>query len=141
MIDGEEKLIQDAVKEGDSSAFGKLYDHYQPMIYRFVFIKVGRREEAEDITHQVFLRAWQNIQELPASRLSFRQLVLPDSPKPGHRPLSLQKEEVPLDPLIWKRRSAKSTNPILHANRHGTGYGGDSHFKTGLSRRDYLPFC
>lgn len=31
------------------------------MIYRFVFIKIGRREEAEDITHQVFLRAWQNI--------------------------------------------------------------------------------
>jgi len=61
MIDGEEKLIQDAVKEGDSSAFGKLYDHYQPMIYRFVLVKVGRREEAEDITHQVFLQAWQNI--------------------------------------------------------------------------------
>lgn len=61
MIDGEEKLIQDAVKEGDSSAFGKLYDHYQPMIYRFVFVKVSRREEAEDITHQVFLQAWQNI--------------------------------------------------------------------------------
>ena len=62
MIDGEEeKLIQDAVKVGDSSAFGKLYDHYQPMIYRFVLVKVGRREEAEDITHQVFLQAWQNI--------------------------------------------------------------------------------
>ena len=61
ILDGEEKLIQDAVKEGDSSAFGRLYDHYQPMIYRFVFIKIGRREEAEDITHQVFLRAWQNI--------------------------------------------------------------------------------
>jgi RNA polymerase sigma-70 factor (ECF subfamily) len=61
MLDGEEKLIQDAVKVGDSSAFGKLYDHYQPMIYRFVLVKVGRREEAEDITHQVFFQAWQNI--------------------------------------------------------------------------------
>jgi RNA polymerase sigma-70 factor (ECF subfamily) len=61
MIDGEEKLIQDAVQEGDSSAFGKLYDHYQPMIYRFVLVKVSRREEAEDIAHQVFLQAWQNI--------------------------------------------------------------------------------
>jgi len=61
MLDGEEKLIQDAVTKGDSSAFGKLYDHYQPMIYRFVLIKVGRREEAEDITHQVFLRAWQSV--------------------------------------------------------------------------------
>jgi len=60
MIDGEEKLIISAV-EGDSSAFGELYDHYQPMIYRFVAIKVSHREEAEDITHQVFLSAWQNI--------------------------------------------------------------------------------
>ena len=61
MLDGEEKLIQDAVKVGDSSAFGQLYDYYQPMIYRFVLVKVGRREEAEDITHQVFFQAWQNI--------------------------------------------------------------------------------
>ena len=60
MLDGEEKLIKSAVG-GDSSAFGTLYDHYQPMIYRFVLVKVGRREEAEDLTHQVFLSAWQNI--------------------------------------------------------------------------------
>ncbi len=60
MIDGEEILVKRAVK-GDSSAFAPLYDHYQPMIYRFVFVKVGRREDAEDITHQVFLAAWQNI--------------------------------------------------------------------------------
>ena len=60
MLDGEEKLIRQAVG-GDSSAFGSLYDHYHPMIYRFVLVKVGRREEAEDITHQVFLSAWQNV--------------------------------------------------------------------------------
>src|SRR3984885_16080132 len=60
MIDGEEKLIKQAVR-GVSSAFGPLYDHYQPMIYRFVLVKVGRREDAEDITHQVFMSAWQNI--------------------------------------------------------------------------------
>lgn len=60
MLDGEEKLVRSAV-EGDSSAFGALYDHYHAMIYRFVLIKVGRREEAEDITHQVFLSAWQKI--------------------------------------------------------------------------------
>lgn len=60
MLDGEEKLIDRAVG-GDSSAFGALYDHYQPMIYRFVLVKTGRREEAEDLTHQVFLSAWQNV--------------------------------------------------------------------------------
>lgn len=60
MLDSESQLINEAVR-GKSSAFSPLYDHYQPMIYRFVFVKVGRREDAEDITHQVFLAAWQNI--------------------------------------------------------------------------------
>jgi RNA polymerase sigma-70 factor (ECF subfamily) len=60
MIDGEEQLIRSAVG-GDSSAFGSLYDRYQPAIYRFVVVKVGSREEAEDITHHVFLSAWANV--------------------------------------------------------------------------------
>jgi RNA polymerase sigma-70 factor (ECF subfamily) len=60
MLDGEKTLIKDAAR-GKSSAFGSLYDHYQPMIYRFVLVKVGRREDAEDVTHQVFVSAWQNI--------------------------------------------------------------------------------
>jgi len=60
MIDGEEKLIQSAVG-GDSSAFGSLYDHYQPAIYRFIAVKVGSREEAEDITHHVFMSAWAKV--------------------------------------------------------------------------------
>ncbi len=62
MVDGtnDKRLVKDAVR-GDSSAFGSLYDRYQAMIYRFVFVKVGRREDAEDITHQVFMAAWQSI--------------------------------------------------------------------------------
>jgi len=60
MIDGEEQLIRSAVG-GDSSAFGALYDRYQPAIYRFIVVKVGSREEAEDITHHVFLSAWQRV--------------------------------------------------------------------------------
>ncbi|HEY4523248.1 MAG TPA: sigma-70 family RNA polymerase sigma factor [Candidatus Paceibacterota bacterium] len=60
MLDGENKLIRDAIR-GESSAFGLLYGHYQPQIYRFIFLKVGRREEAEDVTHQVFLSAWTNV--------------------------------------------------------------------------------
>lgn len=61
MLDGEKSIIESAVR-GESSAFGMLYDHYHPKIYRFVLVKVSCREEAEDLTHQVFLHAWQNIQ-------------------------------------------------------------------------------
>lgn len=60
MVDGEDKIVIGAIA-GDASAFGVLYDRYQPAIYRFVTLKVGRREDAEDITHQVFLRAWQRM--------------------------------------------------------------------------------
>lgn len=60
MLDGEEKLIALAVK-GEPQAFGALYDHYQPQIYRFIYLKVGGREEAEDLSHQTFLNAWLGI--------------------------------------------------------------------------------
>ncbi len=60
MIDGEKDIIEKAIK-GEAEAFGLLYDRYQPQIYRFILIKVGHREEAEDLTHQVFLKSWQNI--------------------------------------------------------------------------------
>lgn len=60
MVEKEKNLIKEAV-DGSSESFGKLYDLYQPKIYRFIFLKVSHREEAEDLTHQVFLSAWQNI--------------------------------------------------------------------------------
>ncbi|MCK9187063.1 MAG: sigma-70 family RNA polymerase sigma factor [Candidatus Colwellbacteria bacterium] len=60
MLEDEQKLVVEA-KGGKTEAFGQLYDYYLPMIYRFILIKIGHREEAEDLTHQVFLKAWQNI--------------------------------------------------------------------------------
>lgn len=60
MLDGEDKLIRSA-KKGDQASFGLLYDHYITPIYRFVLFKVSKKEEAEDLTHDVFLSAWQNL--------------------------------------------------------------------------------
>jgi RNA polymerase sigma-70 factor (ECF subfamily) len=70
MIDGEEKLIIDAIS-GEASAFGLLYDKYQPQIYRFIYLKVSHREEAEDLAHQVFFKAWQNIGNYQIKGLPF----------------------------------------------------------------------
>lgn len=56
----EEKIVQKA-KQGEEDAFGLLYDEYLPKIYRFVLLKVGRKADAEDLCHQVFLSAWKNI--------------------------------------------------------------------------------
>ena len=60
MLEGEEKLINSA-KQGKTEGFDRLYNHYLPPIYRFIYMKVSHREEAEDLAHEVFLSAWQNI--------------------------------------------------------------------------------
>ncbi len=57
----ENKLINRA-KSGESKAFGELYDKHLSAIYRYIFLRVGgRKADAEDLAHQVFLSAWQNI--------------------------------------------------------------------------------
>jgi RNA polymerase sigma-70 factor (ECF subfamily) len=61
IMDGDEIILVQSAVAGDALAFGRLYDRYQPMIYRFIAVKVGRREDAEDLTHQVFMSAWQGI--------------------------------------------------------------------------------
>lgn len=70
MLEDERKLILEA-KGGEAEAFGRLYDYYLPAIYRFILLKVGQREEAEDLTHQVFLKAWQNVSGFSEKGLPF----------------------------------------------------------------------
>lgn len=60
MLEGEYNLIEDA-RKGQAEAFGVLYDNYAKPIYRYVYLKINDRALAEDITHEVFLSAWQNI--------------------------------------------------------------------------------
>ncbi len=60
MLEGEKNLIN-AAKHGDSMAFGALYSHYLPQIYRFIYLKIGSKPETEDLTHEVFLSAWRTL--------------------------------------------------------------------------------
>jgi len=57
----EEELLVKKAQDGDSQAFGQIYDTYLTKIYRFVYIKVSSKADAEDLTSQIFLSAWQNI--------------------------------------------------------------------------------
>lgn len=45
---------------GDTDAFGELYDLYVDNIYRYIYFRV-EREEALDLTENVFLKAWENL--------------------------------------------------------------------------------
>lgn len=46
---------------GDEQAFGALYDRHLDRVYRHIYYRVGNRADAEDLSQQVFLKAWQAI--------------------------------------------------------------------------------
>ena len=48
---------------GDAEAFGGLYDIFVDRIYRHVYYRVRNKDDVEDITQQVFIRAWKAIKK------------------------------------------------------------------------------
>ena len=49
--------LVELARGGDAEAFGMLYDHYQPSVYRFLYYRVGSVALAEDLTSETFFRA------------------------------------------------------------------------------------
>src|SRR5512143_1773043 len=43
------------------AAFGRLYDRYVQPIYRYIYSRVGSAHEAEDITSQTFIVAYESL--------------------------------------------------------------------------------
>ena len=54
-----EACIQ-SILNGDKTGLKKIYDAYLPYIYRIVLGIVTRKEDAEDITSEFFIKLWQN---------------------------------------------------------------------------------
>ena len=58
-----ERLIGlvELARGGDADAFGLLYDHYQPSVYRFLYYRTRSVVVAEDLTSETFFRALRNM--------------------------------------------------------------------------------
>lgn len=58
--DTDEALVSKA-REGDYRAFELLFERHRTLVYRFVYQMAPRRDDAEDIVQEVFVRAYQNL--------------------------------------------------------------------------------
>lgn len=72
----DEQVIKQ-VKNGDAEAFGMLYEQYAEVIFRYVYSHLENRLDAEDLTEEIFLRAWRALPKydergLPFSAFLFR---------------------------------------------------------------------
>jgi RNA polymerase sigma-70 factor (ECF subfamily) len=107
-MEKEESLV-DRARQRDPEAFGLLYEQHFDRIYRYLAFKTGDRTEAEDLTQQVFFKAWDAIgsykpKGLPFSswlfRIAHNQLV-DYLRKRSRKELPLDEAEAPpsADPL------------------------------------------
>jgi RNA polymerase sigma-70 factor (ECF subfamily) len=48
-------------REGDYDAFEELFGRYRTLVYRFAYQMTSRRDDAEDMVQEAFVRAYQNL--------------------------------------------------------------------------------
>ena len=84
---------------GDCEAFGELYSIYLDRIYRYVFYQVRDKMTAEDITEEVFIKAWKALASCKGKERTFSSWLyriarnqLIDSLRKRHGELPLQPE-------------------------------------------------
>lgn len=60
----EEAVLVTRMKEGDLSAFERIYELYHLKLFRTACLICGNRQEAEDVLQETFLLCWQHIGSL-----------------------------------------------------------------------------
>ncbi|MDI6909448.1 sigma-70 family RNA polymerase sigma factor [Nocardioides sp.] len=95
--------LVELARKGDVDAFGLLYDHYQPSVYRFLFYRTRSGTLAEDLTSETFFRAlrsmnnfrWQG-KDFGAWLMTIARNLATDHFKAGRTRLELTTEDMGL---------------------------------------------
>ena len=61
ILDQSSWQLVERAQQGDTEAFGLLYDRYVDLVYRYIYYRLGDRSAAEDFTSETFLRALRRI--------------------------------------------------------------------------------
>ena len=69
-----DQLVKRA-SSGETDAFGELYDIFLDAVYRFVYVRLGNKADAEDITENVFVSMFTAITRYVDKELPFEAWV------------------------------------------------------------------
>jgi RNA polymerase sigma-70 factor (ECF subfamily) len=64
-------MLIDKAADGNFEAYGQLYSIFLDRIYRYVFYQVKNKMTAEDITEEVFVKAWKAIRSCKGKSQTF----------------------------------------------------------------------
>jgi RNA polymerase sigma-70 factor (ECF subfamily) len=73
--ESEDYLVQQAIKR-DRAAFAALYERCVERVYRHVYYRVSSHADAEDITQEAFVKAWQSIDKYKRTGAPFVTWIL-----------------------------------------------------------------
>ncbi|MBI1757280.1 MAG: sigma-70 family RNA polymerase sigma factor [Fimbriimonas ginsengisoli] len=97
-MDADGALVQRA-RQGDFSAFEELFERHRTLVYRFAYQMVQRRDDAEDLVQEAFVRAYQNLHRY-RDEAKFTTWLLrivtnlsTDQARMGQRRLALEQQE------------------------------------------------
>jgi len=65
--EGDIQALVKRIQQGETDLFGEIFDIFSDRVFRFIYLKVGDREIAKDITSETFLGAFQSIEGYKAS--------------------------------------------------------------------------
>jgi RNA polymerase sigma-70 factor (ECF subfamily) len=68
---GQDWIVElvEAARTGDQTAFHRLVDHFQPEIFRMLYYRTRSRMDAEDLTQDVFLKAYKHLARLQSPQV------------------------------------------------------------------------
>lgn len=68
MTEEEFKFVLESCQKGDRAAFARIYDAYSERLYKFIYLRVGHKEVAEDILADSFVKAWVKIAQIHSAK-------------------------------------------------------------------------
>lgn len=74
MMEDEDRALVRGCLRGDRKSFEEIVERYQKPVYNAAYRIVGRKEDAEDITQQVFINAFKNLRSFNEKRKFFSWL-------------------------------------------------------------------